>query len=406
MPKKSTAKKTSGKVKRQDRPPFQHASGRWAKKVNGQFVYLGSVRDDPTGERAQRIWNEQCHGIRAGRRPIIDAEAAPEGVTVKVLCDTFLEAKEALVESGEITKRTWNDYYGTCLKVADALGRQRLVSDLRPADFAYLRTSLAKGRGLIGLRNHMVRVKVIFSWGFKSETIEHAVRYGDSFNPPTSKSLRIERAKKPAKLFEQSALRKIIDHCKGHLEAMVLLGINCGLGNSDCARLKFANLDLKKGWLDFPRPKTGEPRRCKLWPETVKALRTAIAKRPTPKDPDDSQLVFITKYGRPWAKLGSVDNALSSEFSKVLESLDMRREGVNFYSLRHTLQTIGEGAKDHAALRRMMGHVAHASDMASVYRERIEDARLVAVSEYVRRWLYPATVKKRQDRSGNTSLQQ
>ena len=36
-----------------------------------------------------------------------------------------------------------------------------------------------------------------------------------------------------------------------------------------------------------------------------------------------------------------------------------------------------------------MGHVPHASDMGSVYRERIDDARLVKVSNHLRRWLYP-----------------
>jgi hypothetical protein len=33
-----------------------------------------------------------------------------------------------------------------------------------------------------------------------------------------------------------------------------------------------------------------------------------------------------------------------------------------------------------------MGHAR--DDMASVYRERIEDARLVAVTEHVRKWLF------------------
>jgi hypothetical protein len=44
---------------------------------------------------------------------------------------------------------------------------------------------------------------------------------------------------------------------KRQLRAMILLGINCGLGNSDCAGLSHSHLDLERGWLDYPRVKTG-----------------------------------------------------------------------------------------------------------------------------------------------------
>jgi hypothetical protein len=42
-----------------------------------------------------------------------------------------------------------------------------------------------------------------------------------------------------------------------HLKAMILLGINCGFGNSDCAALPQKPLDLDGGWVRFDRPKTG-----------------------------------------------------------------------------------------------------------------------------------------------------
>jgi hypothetical protein len=65
--------------------------------------------------------------------------------------------------------------------------------------------------------------------------------------------------------------------------AMILLGINCGLGNFDCGMLPASAFDLKDGWLNYPRPKTEIGRRAKLWPETVKVFREAIKKRPRPK---------------------------------------------------------------------------------------------------------------------------
>jgi hypothetical protein len=41
------------------------------------------------------------------------------------------------------------------------------------------------------------------------------------------------------------------------LKAMILLGINCGYGNADCGTLPLSALDLKNGWINYHRPKTG-----------------------------------------------------------------------------------------------------------------------------------------------------
>jgi hypothetical protein len=81
------------------------------------------------------------------------------------------------------------------------------------------------------------------------------------------------------------------------MRAMILLGVNAGFGNADCRRLPLSAVNLDAGIVDFARPKTGIPRRCALWPETVAAIRAALAKRPAPKAEADAGLVFVTKYG-------------------------------------------------------------------------------------------------------------
>jgi integrase len=77
------------------------------------------------------------------------------------------------------------------------------------------------------------------------------------------------------------------------LRAMILLGVNCGFGNADCGTLPLSAVDLETGWIDYARPKTGIARRCPFWPETVEALKEALAKRPTPKSPEHAGLFFI-----------------------------------------------------------------------------------------------------------------
>jgi len=57
--------------------------------------------------------------------------------------------------------------------------------------------------------------------------------------------------------------------------------------------------DLKGGRGRFPRPKTGVPRRAKLWPETIAALNATFDARAEPKDPAHTGLTFLTSNGRP-----------------------------------------------------------------------------------------------------------
>jgi integrase len=171
------------------------------------------------------------------------------------------------------------------------------------------------------------------------------------------------------------------------LKAMLLLGINCGFGNADCGTLPLSAVDLDNAIIDYPRPKTGIPRRCPLWPETVAALREALAKRPEPKRAEHAGLVFVTKYGQPWAKLSS-DNTLAKETGKLLRSLGITgRKGLGFYTLRHTFRTIADEAKDQPAADYIMGH--ESPHMSSVCRETISDGRLRAVTNHVRSWLFP-----------------
>ena len=105
----------------------------------------------------------------------------------------------------------------------------------------------------------------------------------------------------------------------------------------------------------MPRPKTGIERSCKLWPETVAALREAIAGRPETDDDRMANLVFLTKYRKPWYK-ETADSPVSKEFRKVLDTCRLYRPGRTFYALRHTFETIAGESRDQVAVDHIMGH--------------------------------------------------
>ena len=206
--------------------------------------------------------------LHAGRKP----REATDGIMVKELCNRFLNAKRALVESGELTNRSWEDYKAVCDLLVPHFGKGRLVNDLDPDDFAALRRKWAKKWGPVTLGNVIQRARVVFKFAFDDGLIDRPVRYGQGFKRPSRKVVRIDRAKKGPKLFAADEIRRLLGAAGPTMKAMILLGINGGFGNADCGRLPQSAVDLDAGIIDFPRPKTGIPRRCPLWPETVLAI--------------------------------------------------------------------------------------------------------------------------------------
>jgi integrase len=281
----------------------------------------------------------------------------------------------------------------------------RLVDDLAAEDFENLRRHIAKRWGPVRLGNEVQRVRSVFKYGFEAGLMDRPARFGPGFKKPSRKVLRLARASKGSKMFDAGQLRTILDAADLTMRAMVFLGVNCGFGPADVANLPLTAVDLKAGWVEFPRPKTGVPRRCPLWNETIVAVRTALDRRPDARDAADAGLVFITKYGKRWAKADvetdpetgkvtmSLNQPVTEQFSKLLRKLKLNRPGLGFYALRHTFETIGGDSRDQVAVDALMGHIR--DDMASLYREKIEDARLESVTRHVHGWLFPVVRKRK-----------
>lgn len=393
------------KKPRPDFPLFPHQRGYWCKKVRGKLHYFGKVAGDPKGESALQLWIDQRDDLLAGRTP----RCTPgDGLTVGTLCNHFLSAKEQQRETGDITGRSFSEYFATCKFVVESFGKSRLVDDLASDDFQALRAKLAERYGVHKLSKEIQLTRMIFKYGLDAGFIERSLRFGPTFKKPANRIMRAHRQKSGHRMIEAAQIRTLLDEADQPLKAMILLGINCGFGNHDCGTLPKSAVDLKTGWVNFPRPKTAIERRCPLWPETVKAIQEAMAQRPKAKQREYDDLVFVTKYGQPWSKDTST-NPVSQEFRKLIDAIDtaaandakkrkskppakIHRPGLGFYALRHTFETMGGESRDQVAVNHIMAH-ADAS-MAGVYRERISDERLLDVVNVVRRWLFPPKAPK------------
>jgi integrase len=360
-----------------DFPLTAHPAGYWCKKIRGKLHYFGPW-DDPDG--ALKKYLEQRDTLHAGRTPRPD----PEALTVKGMANAFLNAKREAVDAGELSRRTWLDYRAIMEKLVAGLGKQRGVTALEPQDFATLKNQLAKRNGPHRMCTVIQVIRCAFKHAYESGLIDRPLRFGPAFKRTSKKTLRLHKAKRGAKLFTPKEILVLLLTAPLQLEAMILLGINCGFGNADCGTLPLSAVDLEHGIIDYPRPKTGIPRRWVLWPETVEALKQVLAVRKEPKAAADTGVVFITKYGKSWSKAEN-SGPITQEMRKLLKKLGINGHR-NFYTLRHTFRTVADEAKDQPAADFIMGHeIPH---LSSVYRETISDERLKAVTDQVRTWLF------------------
>lgn len=377
-------------------PLYPHLSGKWAKTIKGRGYYFGRW-DDPEGALAE--YEAVRDDLFAGRSP-----KSKGGLTLRELCNEFITARRVDLEAGRLSPTTYGDYDQVCRRMLKVLGESKRVNDIGPHDFERLYAKMVETYGLAALSREITMTRSVFRWGMENDRIEKVVKFGTQFKAPDRATKRIAKAKAERqngkRLFTAEEIRKLIENAPVQLKAMILLGINGGLGNSDCGNLPVSALDLKNGWLTYPRPKSGIERRIPLWTETVESLREVLETRKEPHDPADANLVFVTKYRQRWVryevehvkKRGKLtikpksDDAIAKAFVKLLNELGMRRPGLTFYRLRHTFETIAGGCKDQVAVDSIMGHCD--SSMAATYRHEIDDSRLRAVVDHVHRWLF------------------
>jgi integrase len=419
VPHHSSSKRCSRKAASRPKRPYPdfpltpHPSGNWQKKIRGKIHYFGRWARRVNG-KLERVegdgWKEALEeykavadDLHAGRTP----RAQRDGLTVADLCNHFLTAKLRQREAGELAVRSLGEYKQTTDMLVSAFGKTRLVSALAADDFEALRAQMADRWGPVRLGTEIQKVRTVFKYGFEAGLLDRPVCYGPQFKKPSAGVMRRHRAQAGQKMLEAVQLRALIAAAGMPMRAMILLGLNCGFGNTDCTNLPLTALDLDGGWVNYPRPKTGINRRCPLWRETVAALREALARRPAPKDSAATGLVFVNARGAPLVCIGETSRAnetgeragvpldrirkanrtdgVSVAFSTLLRKLSLHRAGLGFYTLRHAFRTVADAARDPVAIDLIMGHSE--PSMAAHYRERIEDGRLRAVADHVRQWL-------------------
>src|SRR5262245_60497241 len=255
---------------RRDFPLYPHPSGHWAKKIRGRLHYFGrwgirrNGRFEPVEgdgwRQAEELYDSQAADLHAGRTP---RTAKTAELTLADLCNAFLTAKLRQSEAGEIVPRMFGEYKAVTDLLISQFGKTRLVDDLIAEDFEQLRVVIARRWGPTRLVNVITRTKSVFKYSYESGLSDKLTRYGQQFKKPSAAVLRRHRAANGKRMLSADECRRLIDAAPtAALKAMLLLGLNCGFGNHDCATLPERAVDLNSAMIDYPRPKSGVERRC------------------------------------------------------------------------------------------------------------------------------------------------
>ncbi len=360
-------------------PLTAHKNGQWCRKIAGKVHFFG-VWADPISALKKHNDEFPYHKAR------VPVPGKFDGPTVKELIDSYLNHKQDEANAGIISQRWVKDLHDVCKAVVSVIDKSRPIESLGPDDFSKLRLAILKKHSPAIAKNVISRIRSVFKFAKDTRKVRHEIDFGVSFKPPAKSMIRRHRAGKPKQLWTAVDFNKLLKKATPIRKAMLLLSLNCAFNGADIAAVPIRAFDLKTGWLDFPRTKSGVERKIPLWSETVKAVRDYLIERPEPKSDADKDLLFVTRWGKQWTTSG-----IGHELVKLQEIAKVE-SGTLLWG-RKTLQTVGESTGDIIAVRAVMGHVD--DSMSAEYRQEITDERLLRVTDTVRQWLFAKPVKRK-----------
>jgi len=358
------AKTDSKRKTRSDKFPLTlHKTGQYCKKIKGKLYYFGTNK-----KAALNRYLEQAAYLHAGKQP--RPKSNGQSLSIKTLCNLYLDHQESRAAIGEIKLRHLYDQTSLLRDFVRFVCPNRTVSDISTVDLQNYRKKLIKaGKSPNTINNRIAAVKAMYNWAMDNEIIDHSPRL------KAVKKITPKKEERPT--FTEHQIRDLLETANIQMKAMIWLGLNCGFGCTDCAELKWKDLDLKNSRVRFPRGKTGVERNLPLWPETILALKEI---------PNIGELVFYTRRGNPWVRATfserekrengnekySKDDAVTKEFSKLMKKANIKMErGVGFYTLRRTAATLTARSGDPFAVQQLLGHAD--LKMATIYVQDVSE---------------------------------
>ena len=315
--------KTLKRKTRSDKFPLTlHPTGQYCKKIKGKIHYFGSDK-----KQALERYLDQAtylHGCQNNLQ-----KPTGDNMTLKRLCDMYLKYQYSKVQANDLTARHHNDQIESLGKLTAFLGQNRKIKNITTLDLQNYKRKLQRDYGSVCRLNlHISIMKALFHWARKNDVLENI--------PNIDAISRGKITHQERFTFSSEQVNKLLSAADVKMGAMIWLGLNCAFGCTDCAELKWTDLDLVNARVKLPRRKTGISRDLPLWPETVESLE---------RIPKKGKLVFYTSRGNPYIQTllksdGNGNgkyttlNTITTKFSRLIKKAGLEvPKGTGFYAL-------------------------------------------------------------------------
>jgi integrase len=194
-------------------------------------------------------------------------------------------------------------------------------------------------------------MKTMFHWAKKNDMLDYIP------NIDAVSSAKIMH--KQRHVFTSEQIHRLFAFADVQMKAMIWLGLNCGFGCTDCAELKWSDLDLVNGRVKLARGKTGVSRDLPLWPETIQSLENIPKSDKLVFSSPGSKLLIRTtcQLNKDGCGKYSNINLITSRFCKLMKKAGIQApKGTGFYTLRRTAATVAARSGDPFAVQRLLGH--------------------------------------------------
>ncbi|MHC4175687.1 MAG: tyrosine-type recombinase/integrase [Planctomycetota bacterium] len=240
--------------RRSDKFPLTlHPTGQYCKKIKGKIRYFGT--DKKKALEKYLAQSTYLHGAQS-----LLQKASNGKMTLKQLCGLYLQYQHSRVLADNLTPKHYSDQIRSLNRLMSFLGQGCKIESISTLDLQNYKRKLQNAYASDRLNLNISDMKAMFHWARRNDVLETI--------PNIDAISKGRVVHKKMYTFNSEQVKKLVSAANVKMRAMIWLGLNCSFGCTDCGKLKWKDLDLKKGRVRLPRNKTGTPRDFPLWTRT------------------------------------------------------------------------------------------------------------------------------------------
>lgn len=358
----------------------------WYKTIQGKKRYIASRK---------KSLREVVDILDARKQEIEEAVEIKKSVplsrvntTISELIDTFLEhlwQRHLTGNPRKLARRTYDDYMEVLSRFAEIVGPSRMAANANPSWFSMYARTFA-GKAVTTRRREIIYITAFFNWAgpgrHSLNFYKEAVKFGPDFQKPDELTLQTALDAN-SKLYTPEEFKAAMNKVRSIpvLWATGLLALNAAYLGSDITTLPETMVDLLTGVIeDFPRGKTGLPRKAALMPETVTAICWYLKHRNKREDAGD--FLFTSDEGFRYNRRQTSAPDERVNHTDTIGFYWRTITGMPISGLRTTFATAADGWHDDKAIDVVMGH-GKKTTRDKNYIKHFDVGRVRAVTERV-----------------------